>query len=456
LDIENYFPSFNFGRVRGFFLKNKAFELQEKVATVIAQIACYDNSLPQGSPCSPIISDLIAHLLDVRLAQLAKLHRCTYSRYADDLTFSTNQSAFPTVLAYQVGGPGSDWALGTDLISEIAKAGFSINNDKTRMQCETSRQLVTGLTVNKKVNIRSDYFRAARAMCNSLFTAGNYYWPGDAAAAQILKFNRLEGVLNHIHHVKNAADRRTDKENKEKPLGSAKLYSALLFYKYFVGLERPLILCEGITDSLYLKAALRKLPGFQPKLIETKDKITKTKISFFKYTALADKILRLGGGAGGIKTFLSHYPSAVKRYKHAPFRHPVIILIDNDDGAKDIFPLVKSKFKAEISLNSTSAFYHLGHNLYLIKTPELGASGSSCIESFFDKSVLETKIGDKIFNAAKKIDPDKEYGKIVFAEKIAVLGKDKIDFLKFSAIFDRVVAVIDHYKAPAIPLLNPV
>jgi len=49
LDIKDFFPSINFGRVRGFFLKNHHFELHEKVATVIAQIACYNNSLPQKS-----------------------------------------------------------------------------------------------------------------------------------------------------------------------------------------------------------------------------------------------------------------------------------------------------------------------------------------------------------------------------------------------------------------------
>src|ERR1700722_18744059 len=63
IDLEDFFPSINFGRVRGFFIKDKNFLLDEGVATVIAQIACHDNSLPQGSPCSPVISNLIAHLL---------------------------------------------------------------------------------------------------------------------------------------------------------------------------------------------------------------------------------------------------------------------------------------------------------------------------------------------------------------------------------------------------------
>jgi hypothetical protein len=68
------------------------------VATVLAQISC-NGSLPQGSPCSPIVSDIVAHILDVRLARLAKAHGCIYSRYADDLTFSTNEKEFSTQLA---------------------------------------------------------------------------------------------------------------------------------------------------------------------------------------------------------------------------------------------------------------------------------------------------------------------------------------------------------------------
>jgi RNA-directed DNA polymerase len=68
LDLEDFFPSINFGRVRGFFLKDKYFSLEQKVATIIAQIACHNNELPQGSPCSPVISNLIGHLLDARLA----------------------------------------------------------------------------------------------------------------------------------------------------------------------------------------------------------------------------------------------------------------------------------------------------------------------------------------------------------------------------------------------------
>ncbi len=72
LDIEDFFPSINFGRVRGYFISNTNFQLDPTIATLIAQIAVYKNQLPQGSPCSPIISDMIAEILDARLAKLTK------------------------------------------------------------------------------------------------------------------------------------------------------------------------------------------------------------------------------------------------------------------------------------------------------------------------------------------------------------------------------------------------
>jgi RNA-directed DNA polymerase len=106
LDLEDFFPSINFGRVRGFFIKTKDFELHPDVATVIAKIACHENSLPQGSPCSPVISNLVAHLLDMRLVSLASAAGCTYSRYADDLTFSTNKKNFPADVAAPTGTEG--------------------------------------------------------------------------------------------------------------------------------------------------------------------------------------------------------------------------------------------------------------------------------------------------------------------------------------------------------------
>ena len=112
IDLEEFFPSINFGRVRGYFTRDNNFALNEAVATVIAQIACHENALPQGSPCSPVISNLVAHVLDMHLVRLASTVGCTYSRYADDLTFSTNKKIFPARIAELAAGESHLWRPG--------------------------------------------------------------------------------------------------------------------------------------------------------------------------------------------------------------------------------------------------------------------------------------------------------------------------------------------------------
>ena len=238
IDLTDFFASFNFGRVRGFFISNRDFQLNERTATVIAQLACFKNSLPQGSPSSPVISDMIAHVLDVRLVQLAKAHRVTCSRYADDLTFSTSERLFPTALAY-LDTSSREWRLGTELIQTIERAAFRINPDKTRMQLHTGRQQVTGLTVNNKVNIRQDYTRSARAMCNTLFLTGIYHRrePVDESSYKMITdLQPLAGILSHIYHIKSTTTRskHNGKLPKNVKIPTQHIYAEFLFYQYFV------------------------------------------------------------------------------------------------------------------------------------------------------------------------------------------------------------------------------
>jgi RNA-directed DNA polymerase len=98
IDLEDFFPSINFGRVRGMFI-SPPYKLNPSVATVLAQIYCFSNELPQGAPTSPIVSNMICAKIDDQLRALARKHRCLYTRYADDMTFSTYQSRFPEDLA---------------------------------------------------------------------------------------------------------------------------------------------------------------------------------------------------------------------------------------------------------------------------------------------------------------------------------------------------------------------
>ena len=128
-------------RVRGYFIKNKNFFLNENVATTIAQIACHNNSLPQGSPSSPVISNLLAHLLDMRISRIAKKARCSYTRYADDLTFSCSKKTFPGGIAVPSQVEERTWLPSDKLRHTIFSSGYKINQSKTRMQGVRIRRL---------------------------------------------------------------------------------------------------------------------------------------------------------------------------------------------------------------------------------------------------------------------------------------------------------------------------
>ena len=164
LDLENYFPTIHFGRVRGMFMGNP-YNLNDEVATILAQICCYKGALPQGAPTSPIISNMICSRLDAKLQQLAKEYQCTYSRYADDITFSTNRAKFPSALAYlsDIG----QVEVGDELSSLIEENGFQINPKKTRLQVRQQRQEVTGLTVNRYPNVQRRYIKQVRGMLHA-------------------------------------------------------------------------------------------------------------------------------------------------------------------------------------------------------------------------------------------------------------------------------------------------
>lgn len=167
VDLKDSFPSINFGRVRGLFMA-APYGLPPAVATVIAQICCHNNQLPQGAPTSPIISNMICAKMDSQLQRLAKESVCYYSRYADDLTISTRQVSFPEEIAIRKNdGEKSIARVGRKLEKILLLNGFEINHEKTRLHTRSDRQEVTGLVTNEFPNVRRTYVRNIRAMLHS-------------------------------------------------------------------------------------------------------------------------------------------------------------------------------------------------------------------------------------------------------------------------------------------------
>ncbi len=169
IDLLDFFPSINFGRVRGMFMANP-YKLKSKVATVLAQICCFNNQLPQGAPTSPIVSNMVCARLDGELQRLAKEYCCVYTRYADDITFSTDRPNFPEELAVVTAiTPG--WRLkanvGKELNNIIEENKFSVNTHKVWIQHQNYRQKVTGLIVNEFPNVSRKYTNQLRAMLHA-------------------------------------------------------------------------------------------------------------------------------------------------------------------------------------------------------------------------------------------------------------------------------------------------
>lgn len=460
LDLEDFFPSFNFGRVRGFFMKDNAFGLHPEVATTIAQIACDGVALPQGSPCSPVISELIAQILDMRLVRLAKKYGATYTRYADDITFSTNQKDFPSGLATVDANAPEVWHLSEELVGKIVASGFTINAVKTRMHFRGSRQMVTGLIVNEKVNIRTDYYRRARAMCDMLFQTGQYYKvivqsddDEDPKPDLTSDLNPLQGILGHIYSVTQTEERREVSDQRQKPRAIRKLFRRFFFYKYCMALQEPLIITEGKTDPVYLREAVKSRMKFHPVLGATGKDGFKHAVRYFNYGGLAHEVMDLGGGTGDLKSIPIDYLRNLKQSKgaHKPFahksmKHPVIIVLDNDEGLATVASTVKKNFGVAIDIKSTADFYNVTENLYIVKTPENG-SKNTCIEDMFPKKWRDHKINGKKLNTASKIDPTKDLSKEAFAKSVVKANAEKINFSGFDPLLERICKAIQHHSA---------
>jgi len=465
IDLKDFFDSFNFGRVRGFFIKNNHFKLDPHIATVIAQIACFDNKLPQGSPCSPVITNLITHSLDIKLASLAKRHSCTYSRYADDMTFSTRKSVFPSQIMRQ---EKNEFITGKKLKNEIKRAGFSINEKKTRIQYKDSRQDVTGLIVNKKPNVKKEYWRTVKSQCNSLFHTGTFI-KKTATGEVVGNINELEGQLNFIDQLD-----RFNRLRQKAPLnhvyqlakhgvnttpllsGREKTFSKFLYYRLFYANTKPTILCEGKTDNIYLKSALSMLAKKFPNLASAKTKTSEyeLRICFIEYSKRTRFLLQLHGGTSYLNYFLSQFNKHYVFYGTPTPQQPVIIILDNDKG----FPKIASKLK---KFDSTTVypttlkkddcekadFIHVMHNLYVVLTPLNPKSKSTDIESLFDDVTRLTKHKGKCFNTVDNRDENKDLSKDAFAKHIISSQKRTINFNGFTPLLNRIAAAITHYDS---------
>jgi len=214
--------------IKSFFEKSYIKSSRIKIANIIASICCFEmevdrfdkelgiwkkeirNVLPQGAPTSPVLTNVICLKLDRRLSGVAKRFGLNYTRYADDITFSSSHNV------YQKEG---------EFVKEINRIiieqGFSIKESKTRLQKEGYRQEVTGLLVGEKVNVQKRFVKEIRMWL--------YYWE----TYGFKKCNELFNIqyLKDKGHIKNVI-----------PQFSVVLKGKLDFLKMVVGEKSPVYL----------------------------------------------------------------------------------------------------------------------------------------------------------------------------------------------------------------------
>lgn len=208
VDIKDFFESINFGRIRG-RLMSPPYSLSNEISTTIARLCTIDGILPTGAPTSPILSNMICSKLDYELTKLGRKYGCFYTRYADDITFSTNGRRMPIGLATIVAGKV---ILGPEISDIIIGNGFELNPEKTRLLFEFDRQEVCGVTCNEKLNVRRPFLRDLRGMLHAWRKFGREkaetVWREkyNFRAAQGFEAS-AKGKIQHLIHIRGPRDK---------------------------------------------------------------------------------------------------------------------------------------------------------------------------------------------------------------------------------------------------------
>ncbi len=207
LDIEGFFSAISENRVSGLL---KALGVQSGAAQIVARICCNGGCLPQGAPSSPVISNMICFSLDKELQRFAKAAHCIYTRYADDVTFSSYQ---PLTALFDGATPASGAfdpeALAPQLKAAFINNGFAIHKSKAHYADRHSRRIVTGLKTNEGLNVDRRFIRDVRSALYSIDSLG---LPGAqkkfedeyGGTCDISQF--LKGKISWIGSVKGRSD----------------------------------------------------------------------------------------------------------------------------------------------------------------------------------------------------------------------------------------------------------
>lgn len=259
----------------------------------------------------------------------------------------------------------------------------------------------------------------------------------DDPAISEMTISRIVGIGNYIFDVKDSNDNRSISEKRKSPTSAHRLYELLLYFKNFHTNEYPMLICEGKTDEIYLRSALRRLHAKFPKLASSGPDGIELKVRFFRYSEKSMKALHFSGGTGDLAAFIGRYDQKMRKFKSTGSGNPVIVVCDNDEASKKIFSSASSITGKKV--DGSKKFYDLKHDLRLVTFPKKTGVKNFIIEDCFDKSTLSVVIDGKKFEPDEaKFDSSKHYGKSIFADAVVRKNESSIDFSGFEPILKRI------------------
>jgi inhibitor of KinA sporulation pathway (predicted exonuclease) len=205
LDIKDFFPSITKEMIVQTFIN---LNILGDWADEIAEVCTLDDRLPQGAPTSPILSNLVCTKLDLFLASLANKFGAQYTRYADDIVFSSihkqhlktlNKIIAPAIsiiemCKYKLVGKCNDNCRERCFKKPRIKA-FEVNKKKIIVMRPDGRMKITGLVINDKINIQRDKIRNFRAKLHNIM---NSLQSGECRQANL---PQLKGFASYVYSV---------------------------------------------------------------------------------------------------------------------------------------------------------------------------------------------------------------------------------------------------------------
>jgi RNA-directed DNA polymerase len=180
LDLENFFPSIKMELVEKVFLE---LGYSKMVANLLAKLCTRDESLPQGAPTSPYLSNLIFRETDGIISDFCKQLKIRYTRYADDLSFS---------------GDFDENELLEKVTNAIENLSLRINKSKTKLMTPDKRQTVTGIVVNDKPQVA---FNKRNELRQAMYYIKKFGFEEHRVYKEIKKANYLEHLLGRVNFV---------------------------------------------------------------------------------------------------------------------------------------------------------------------------------------------------------------------------------------------------------------